>query len=190
MTPPTPPGAVTQLLADQADAPDLVDQLVPLVYDELREVAHRHLRRNAAPTIRTTELVHEAYDRLASSSQAPTSSRAHFFGAASRAMRQVLVDRARARQAQKRPQNRVSVDFGRFNASLADDRADEILAIHDALDRLAQVDERTARVVECRFFGGLSVEETAQTLDISPRTVKRDWQDARTWLFRELRADA
>lgn len=190
MSPSTPPGAVTQLLADQADAPDLIDQLVPLVYDELREVAHRHLRRNAAPTIRTTELVHEAYDRLASSSQAPASSRAHFFGAASRAMRQVLVDRARARQAQKRPQNRVSVDFGRLDAPLADHRADEILGIHEALERLARVDERTARVVECRFFGGLSVEETAEALDISARTVKRDWQDARTWLYHELQADA
>lgn len=184
---PAASGAVTRLLVHQADAPDLIDRLIPLVYDELREVARRHLRRHATPTIQTTELVHEAYDRLASSASVPASSRAHFFGAASRAMRQVLVDRARARNAQKRPQQRVSVDFGRFEASGADDSADDILAIHEALEQLERIDERAARVVECRFFGGLSVHETAAALDLSPRTVKRDWQDARTWLYKTLR---
>lgn len=191
MSAPAASGAVTRLLVEQADAPDLLDRLVPLVYDELRSVARRHLRRNVAPTIRTTELVHEAYGRLAAGARVPASSRAHFFGAASRAMRQVLVDRARRRQAQKRPQERVSVDFGRFEVADADGRADDILAIHESLGRLARLDERAARVVECRFFGGLSAEETAEALGVSARTVKRDWADARAWLYRDLRpADA
>ena len=175
---------VTRLLEEHAEAPDLVDRLVPLVYDELREAAHRQLRRSGPATIHTTELVHEAYAKLASSARAPASSRAHFFGAAARAMRQVLVDRARARTASKRPQHRVTVDFDR--ADLGDGAADEILAVHEALERLAAFDERAARVVECRFFGGLTEPETAEALGVGERTVSRDWALARAWLHTAL----
>lgn len=184
-----PAGPVTRLLSDHADAPDLVDRLVPLVYDELREAARRQLRRVGPQTIHTTELVHEAYAKLVSSARVPASSRAHFFGAASRAMRQVLVDRARARTAAKRSGGqRVTVDFDR--ADLGADPAEEILAVHEALERLAQFDERSARVVECRFFGGLTEPETAEALGISERTVTRDWADARAWLRAALQAEA
>jgi RNA polymerase sigma factor (TIGR02999 family) len=184
-----PAGPVTRLLSDHADAPDLVDRLVPLVYDELREAARRQLRRVGPQTIHTTELVHEAYAKLVSSARVPASSRAHFFGAASRAMRQVLVDRARARTAAKRSGGRrVTVDFDR--ADLGDDPAEEILAVHEALERLAEFDERSARVVECRFFGGLTEPETAEALGVSERTVTRDWADARAWLRAALRAEA
>ena len=181
-----PAGPVTRLLVDHADEPDLVERLIPLVYDELREAAHRQLRREQMATLQTTELVHEAYARLAAGS--PPESRAHFFGAAARAMRQVLVDRARARHAKKRPQERVTVDFARFDLT-AEEQAEEVLTIHDALDRLAAFDERSARVVECRFFGGFTMEETAEALGISVRTAARDWDDARAWLHRELHAE-
>jgi len=176
-------GPLTQMLVEHAGEGDLVERLIPLVYDELRRSAHHQLRRDQAATLQTTELVHEAYAKLAAG--APPESRAHFFGAAARAMRQVLVDRARARRAAKRPQNRVTMDGERMHAT-ADAQADEVLAVHDALEKLAKLDERAARVVECRFFGGLTVIETAEALGVSKRTAARDWDDARAWLHREL----
>ena len=183
---PTAPSPVTRILANHAGDDDLVEQLLPHVYDELRHSARRQLRRDSNATLQTTELVHEAYAKLARG--APPESRAHFFGAAARAMRQVLVDRARARNAAKRPQNRVAMEDAPTPS--VDPKADEILAVHDALTRLATFDERAARVVECRFFGGLSEAETAEALGVSDRTVRRDWTDARAWLHRELHGAA
>ena len=181
-------GPVTRLLIDGADTPDLVDRLLPLVYDELRHLARRHLQREHGPaTLHTTELVHEAYVKLVGGSRVPSESKAHFFGAAARAMRQVLVDRARARSAQKRPpaDGRVTVD-GLQLADAVQAEAADVLALHDALTRLAGVDARAAQVVELRYFGGLTVDEAAEVLGVTGRTVKRDWQAARAWLYRAL----
>lgn len=177
---------VTQLLvaADQGEA-GAIDRLMPLIYDELRQIAHRHLYGSEAQTLHTTDLVHEAYVKLFDRASVPSDSRAHFFGAAARAMRQVIVDYARKRTALKRGGKQKPVDLEQVDIAL-DMQADEVLALNDALDRLASLDARWARIVECRFFGGLSVEETALVMDISERTVKRDWRKARAWLYREL----
>ena len=182
-----PSGPVTRLLVEAADEPDLVDRLLPLVYDELRHLARRQLGRAGPATLRPTELVHEAYAKLVGGASVPASSRAHFFGAAARAMRQVLVDRARARGAQKRPPaaGRVTLD-GPLADETADDEAVRVLAVHDALERYAGLDARGARVVELRYFGGLTLAETAATLDVTIRTVTRDWRAARTWLYQAL----
>jgi RNA polymerase sigma factor (TIGR02999 family) len=157
--------------------------LLPMVYDELRRVARNHLRSQRADhTLQTTALIHEAYLRFAGAEGAGVQDRNHFMALASRMMRQVLIDHARGRVAAKR-QGGVRVTL-----SEAADVADEIdvLGIDEALTRLSEFDEQQARVVELRFFGGLSIQETADVLQISQSTVKRDWTMARTWLSREL----
>jgi RNA polymerase sigma-70 factor, ECF subfamily len=164
-----------------------VDALVPLVYDELRAMARRQLageRRHI--TLDTTGLVHEAYLRLVDDGRVPDQSRAYFFGAAAQAMRRVLVDAARGRKRLKRGGGLEALDLEGVQL-LADGFAAELLDLEDALVKLSDLYPRQARVVECRFFGGLSVEETAAALDLAPRTVKRDWALARAWLFRALR---
>jgi RNA polymerase sigma factor (TIGR02999 family) len=188
---PDPRDAVTAVLsAAGADGRDAVDALLPLVYDELRRVAHRHLARERGPrTLSTTALVHEAYLKLVDQEHAPVKSRAYFFAAAARAMRQVLVDAARRRGRLKRGAGERPLDLDDFQVSV-DDFAAELREVDEALDELALRFPRQARVVECRFFGGLSVEETAEALDLAPRTVKRDWSLARAWLYREMRGDA
>ena len=177
-------------------APEGMDRLIPLVYTELRRMAHRQL--SAEPvghTLSTTALVHEAYLRLADQTRAELANRAHFFALASRAMRRVLVDYARRHGADRRggaQQRRVSLEHAE---SVGDDalmmaaRRDELLALDEALERLSAVDERLARVVECRFFGGLTEGETAEALGVSRRTVASDWVMAKGWLYRALRAD-
>lgn len=187
-------GEVTHLLAlaSRGDR-DAVDRLVPILYDELRRIAHLRMRgERTGHTLETTALVHEAYLELAGLNQMEWRDRAHFLALAARAMRRVLIDHAVARNAQKRE--------GRLRAIPLDDaidlevvsgqRADELLALDDALQRLAVVSERQARVVECRFFAGMSVEETAEALGTSPATVKRDWTVARAWLHRDLEGSA
>ena len=165
----------------------MVDDLLPLVYDELREMAHRQLARERHRTaLSTTGLVHEAYMKLVDQAAVPAGSRSYFFGAAARAMRQVLIDAARRRKRLKRNAGREPLDLDDVDVAV-NDFAAELLDLDDALVRLAQLYPRQARVVECRFFGGLSVEETAEALDLGPRSVKRDWALARAWLFRELR---
>ena len=183
-----PRDAVTAVLgAARGDARDVVDELLPLVYDELRRIAHRHLgRERRQRTLSTTALVHEAYLKLVDTDRAPVKSRAYFFAAAAHAMRQVLVDAARRRGRAKRGGGEPPLDVDGVQISV-DDFAAELRDVDEALDRLARQFPRQARVVECRFFGGLSVEETAEALDLAPRTVKRDWSLARAWLFRELR---
>ena len=182
--------AVTAVLSDAGrDGRDVFDDLLPLVYDELRQMARRHLaRERRRRTLSTTGLVHEAYLKLVDEKQAPVRSRAYFFAAAARAMRQVLVDAARRRNRLKRGGGEAPLDLGDFQIAV-DDFAAELSDLDEALTRLAALFPRQARVVECRFFGGLSVEETAEALDLAPRTVKRDWSLARAWLFRELRGD-
>jgi RNA polymerase sigma factor (TIGR02999 family) len=176
------------LLAPAAEGTVVVDQLVPLVYDELRRMARRLLAGEAhAHTLDTTALVHEAYLKLVGSQDLPARGRDYFFGAAARAMRQLLVDAARRRRRQRHGGGERPLAL-----SLADPAAPaveaDVLEVDEALGRLALVYPRQAQVVECRFFGGLSVEETAAVLAVSPRTVKRDWLLAQAWLFRELRA--
>jgi RNA polymerase sigma-70 factor, ECF subfamily len=177
----------TALLAT-ADSGDGValERLVPLLYDELRAMAHRELARERRnETLQTTALVHEAYLKLVDDSRVTRRGRAYFFAAAARAMRQVLVDYARRRNAVKRGGGAqvLSLDEGQV---AVDEFAAELLDLDRALEQLATLNPRHARVVECRFFAGMSVEETAESLGVSPRTVKYDWALARAWLFDAL----
>ncbi|MEO1727563.1 MAG: ECF-type sigma factor [Bacteroidota bacterium] len=186
MPPPSSP-AVTQLLHEwQGGDEAALDRLMPLVYDELRQRAHYHMRHERdGHTLSTTALVHEAFLNLAGDGPAAWENRAHFFAIASRVMRRVLIWYARQRNAAKRGGGaaRLSLDEAML---LTDARLDDLLALDDALERLERLDPRLCRVVECRHFGGLSVQETATALSISPATVKRDWQTARAWLRRAL----
>ena len=165
---------VTSLLRD-LDGDDLVDALVPLVYDELRAIAHRQLGREWSPqTLTTTALVHEAYVRLVNPTRAGWEDRAHFYAAAARAMRHILIDRARRRHALKRGGTDRPLSLDDVQVAV-DEQAGALLSLDDALDRLAALRERLAQVVEMRFFGGMSEEETAHALGVSARTVRRDW---------------
>ena len=181
---PSDDGAPPPPHAGQGD--DGLDDVFPAVYEELRRVAHRHLRgERPGHTLGTTALVHEAYLELAKLDHVRWPGQAYVLAAASRAMRRILVDHAVARRAQKRGGG-VSAEPLDDAVAMAVERGDDLLALDEALDRLTAVSERSARVVECRFFGGMSVEETAEALGTSPATVKRDWTTARAWLNREL----
>ena len=177
---------ITLLLADWGQGDELAfEQLMPLVYEELRRMARGYIRRESnRHTFQTTELIHEAYLKLAQGEERRWQNRAHFFGVAAQAMRHILVDYARAKNSQKRGgwQERVS---------LAEDLAGpqvptEIIALDEALQRLAVLDQRKVQVVEMKFFAGLTTEEIAEVLKVSPKTVKRDWTFAQSWLLREL----
>lgn len=175
-------------------APEALDQVLPLVYSELRRIAHRQLAAEpTGHTLSTTALVHEAYLRFAREDRAEWSNRPQFFAIAARVMRRVLVDYARRHWAQRRGglgQQWVQLEEADDAGALAvASRADDLIALDEALERLAAVDERLGRVVECRFFGGLTEAETAVALGISQRTVARDWLMARGWLYRELQND-
>jgi RNA polymerase sigma factor (TIGR02999 family) len=175
-------------------APEALDHLLPLVYSELRRIAHRQLAAEpTGHTLSTTALVHEAYLRFAREDRAEWSNRPQFFAIAARIMRRVLVDYARRHWAQRRGgvgQQWVPLEEADDAGALAvASRADDLIALDEALERLAAMDERLGRVVECRFFGGLTEAETAEALGISQRTVARDWLMARGWLYRELQND-
>lgn len=169
----------------------VLDRLFPIVYDELRRIAHRRLGlERAEHTLGTTALVNEAYLKLVDQTRVNWTDRAHFFAVAANAMRRILVDYARRHRALKRggPASSLSLDDAAIDATLlADQRADTLVALDDALERLRDIDERVARVVECRFFGGLTEEETAEALGITSRTVRRDWVKAKGWLYEALR---
>jgi RNA polymerase sigma factor (TIGR02999 family) len=177
---------VTALLVAWGDGDETArSRLMDAVYDELRRVARRHLRRERDEhSLAPTALVHEAYLRLVDQRRVRWQSRAHFFGIAAQLMRRILVDHARSRAAAKRGSDRTVVLEGLEMETAPLDV--DVLALDAALDRLAAVDARQSRLVELRFFAGLTVEETAAALDIAPITVKRDWAHARAWLFREL----
>ncbi len=170
------------------------DTFFQQVYDELRAIAHARLRgEHAGVTLQSTELVHEAYLRLRPRHGAEWESRGHFFTAAAEAMRRILIDRARARgrlkrggDAEGRPAPKLSLDLAETAALADDDDPDTVLALDDAIERLAQHDERVARTVRLRFYAGLSVPEVAEALETSTRTVLRDWAFARAWLYGEL----
>lgn len=174
-----------------------IERLIPLVYEELRSVAHRQLAAEpTGHTLSTTALVHEAYLRLAGQNRVEWTNRAQFFALAALVMRRVLVDYARRHRAARRGgthQRRVSLEEadagGDTGALTAATRGDELLALDEALEQLAVVDARAARVVECRFFGGLTEAETAEALSLSRRTVAGDWLMAKGWLYRALAAD-
>ncbi|HEV2279387.1 MAG TPA: ECF-type sigma factor [Acidobacteriaceae bacterium] len=163
--------------------------LIPLVYRDLRLAAHRCLRAERSDhTLQSTELVHEAYLRLAGDHPLPTENRAHFVAIAARLMRQILVDYARRRSAAKRgPQYKLELDA---SFDLPQQETVDVVALDDALNRLSRRDVQQEKIVEMRFFGGLTVEETAMALEISPATVKRDWNMAKAWLMREVGGDS
>jgi RNA polymerase sigma factor (TIGR02999 family) len=168
-----------------------LDALIPLVYPKLKQLAERCRRSSTESTLQTTALVHEAYLRLVDLSSVTWQDRAHFFAMAAQIMRGILVDAARARRAQKRggllrrADHSTELDLDQI-PDLGSERSEEILAIHEALERLAKMDARHAQVVEMRFFGGLSVDETAEVLKLSPQSVMRDWKLAKAWLRREI----
>jgi RNA polymerase sigma-70 factor, ECF subfamily len=164
-----------------------LDELVPVIFEELRVMARRQLsRQHDRYTLQTTELVHEAYLRLAGDAQVTQRGRAYFYASAARAMRQVLVDAARRRNSAKRGSGAEALSLDE-QVGTVDAYADQLLDLDDALRELERRNARSARVVVCRFFGGMSVEDTAQALGVSPRSVKSDWALARAWLYDTLR---
>lgn len=180
---------VTELLAElRSGRREAFDQILPLVYHELRRVARRELAVRPNDSLSTTGLVHEMYLKFARAEKADWRNRAHFLSVASVAMRHILVDRARRRSAEKRGglQRHVTLDE---SLAPADDHAESLLELHEALEHLARIDQRLARVVECRFFGGMTEQETAEALHIGVRTVRRDWIKARGLLYHALGAD-
>ena len=163
-----------------------LEELTPLVYDELHRLAHQHMRREQpGHVLRTTALVNEAYIRLIDQSQVHFQNRAHFFGIAARLMRQILVDNARRRKVAKRGGGMITVPLDDVKA-LAQQQAANVLALDEALMTLAKKDPRQCQIVELRFFGGLSIEETAEVLKVSPGTVMRDWTFASAWLKSQI----
>jgi RNA polymerase sigma factor (TIGR02999 family) len=179
-------GNITELLLAWSSGDHrALDRLTPVVYDELRRIARSQLRREKGPlTLQTTALVHEAYLRLVNQNGVSWRDRLQFFGAAAGVMRRVLVDQARERMASKRGGGGVHLSLEEVPE--VPDRQIDLLLIHDCLNQLSALDERQGRIVELRFFGGLSIEETAELMGTSPMTVKREWAVARAWLFRQM----
>ena len=180
---------VTLLLQKWSEGDDsALEQLTPLVYDELHRLAHQHMRREKAGHIlQTSALINEAYVRLVDQVQTPWQNRAHFFGIAARLMRQILVDEARKQNSAKRGGAMVQVPLDDVG-TLAQAQAGNVIALDDALKHLEAIDKRQSNIVELRFFGGLSIEETADILKVSPGTVMRDWTFARAWLRSQMSA--
>jgi RNA polymerase sigma-70 factor, ECF subfamily len=178
--------ATDLLLQAHAGEPGAVEQVFPLIYEELRRLAHRQLmREGAGQTLSTTGLVHEAYLKLIDQTRVQWSGRAHFMAIAATAMRRILIDRARSRGSMKRGGGLRPIPIESVELA-AEERADLLLALDEALTRLHALDPRQAQVVECRFFGGMTEEETAAALGIGLRTAKRDWAKAKSWLFHEI----
>jgi RNA polymerase sigma-70 factor, ECF subfamily len=179
---------VTLLLSALTRGDDgAASKLIPVVYDELRRLAGSYMRRERADhTLQATALVHEAYLKLVEQRSVNWQSRAHFFGVAAQLMRRILIDHARGHSRQKRggDDQKVSLDEALI---FSEQQADELLAVDDSLNQLAKIDPRQAKVVEMRFFGGLSIEEAAEVLGVSPKTVKRDWSVAKAWLYADLK---
>jgi RNA polymerase sigma factor (TIGR02999 family) len=179
--------SVTQLL-EQWNNGDraALDKLMPLIYEELRKMARRYMsQQNAGHTLQTTALIHEAYLRMVKQKEKHFQNRAHFFGVAAQAMRHILVDYARTRRTAKRGGGIRPISLEEA-ALVTPERASELVAFDEALKELEELSQRQSRVVELRYFGGLSVEETATVLKVSPETVMRDWTMAKTWLHRAL----
>jgi RNA polymerase sigma factor (TIGR02999 family) len=184
------PPEVTQLLVAWSNGDRVAgDELMPLVYDELHRLAHRYMRKERpGGVLQTSALVNEAYLRLIDQKDVQWQNRAHFFGIAAQMMRRILVDHARGRQSAKRGggADPVPLDEGLI---VSNERNAEVLALDETLKTLAALDKRKSQIVELRFFGGLSIEETAEVLAVSPGTVMRDWTLAKAWLLREMSID-
>ena len=182
-----PPDDITQLLVDWGKGNKLaLDGLMPLVYDELHRIASRYLRRERqGHTLQTTALINEAYLRIVDQNRVNWQSRAHFFGVAAQMMRRILVDHARSHLYAKRGGGAQKLTLDEAIAT-PQERDLDLVALDDALTTLAQVDPQQSRIIELRFFGGLTIEETAEVIGISPATVKRDWNMAKAWLFGEI----
>lgn len=181
---------ITKLLGDWKNGDEMaLERVMPLVYDELRVMARRYMSSQpSGHTLQTTALIHEAYLKLAGNAEKRWENRTHFFGVAAQAMRHILVDHARSKRSEKRGGTTrvISLDDA---PAVSVERAAEILALDEALKGLEGLDARKGRVVELRYFGGFSVEETAEFLDVSVETVTRDWRFAKSWLLRELSAN-
>jgi RNA polymerase sigma factor (TIGR02999 family) len=186
---PTDPQPITELLLELRDGrAGVMDRLYPLVYDELRRVAQRAIRgEQSGHTLGTTGLVHEAYFRLADQTRLELRDRAHFFGIAARAMRHILVDHARRHRTAKRGGAAPVIALEEAVLGV-EDRAEALLALDEALRDLEALDPRLAQVVQCRFFGGLTEDETGEVLGVTARTVRRDWLKAKGWLYQQLKA--
>ena len=183
-------GEVTSLLAAWGKGDqNALNELMPLVYNELHRMARRAwIGQNHANTLQPTALLNEAYLKLAGAENASFQNRCHFFAVASTAMRQILVNHAKSRLAGKRGSGQIKVSIDDVQLAVNQEAA-EVVALHEALERLEAVDARKSRVVEMRYFGGLSIEETAEALGVSVITVNRDWRLARTWLMREMNGE-
>ena len=183
---------VTKLLVNWSRGDQAaLDELMPLVYGELRRLASAYLRRERSNhTLQSTALVNEAFLRMVQQHDVHWRNRAHFYAIAAQMIRRILVDYARAQHAEKRGSGAVKLELDdAMMAALPQQSRDvDLLGLNDALDRLAELDERQSRVVELRFFAGLSIEETAEVMHLSPASIKREWQTARAWLFREMSA--
>lgn len=181
---------LTELLDDwrQGDL-TAIEKLTPLIYDELRRIAHRYVQRERnGHTLETTALVNEAYLRLAGQKQIEWQNRSHFFAVTAQVMRHILIDHARRRRFLKHGGDAQQVSLSHA-AMMSEQRAAELVTLDEALDELAKLDGRKSRVVELRYFGGLSLEETAEVLEVSLMTVRRDWRAAKAWLFRRIKND-
>jgi RNA polymerase sigma factor (TIGR02999 family) len=188
MATPEPPDVTRLLLEWRQGQPAALDRLLPLVYSELKKIAHARMRAESphGNTLQTTALVNEAYVRLVDGTQVDWQNRVHFYAVCARLMRRILVDRARARRAGRRGGEAQPVPFGDWIGAVPA-KPEELLAVDEALERLSAGDARKGQVVELRYFGGLTLDETAAALGVSPETVTRDWKVARMWLARELR---
>lgn len=178
---------VTQLLISWSDGDKgALEQLLPMIYRSLQKIAHSHLNRErSSHTLQTTALVHEAYLKLIDQNSVEWKNRSHFFAIASQAMRRILLDHARKQIAEKRGGEREKISLEDVDIALVTSNR-ELLALDEALNELEKIDPQQSRIVELRYFGGLTVEETAEVLQISPRTVAREWAMARAWLYRNL----
>jgi RNA polymerase sigma factor (TIGR02999 family) len=186
-----PSNPVTELLVRwRGGDREALEELMPLVYDELRRLAHHYLRRERADhTLQSTALVHEAYLRLAGQNAPQWQNRAHFFGIAAHIMRQILVEYARGRNADKRGGSALTLTLDEAVA-ISQGTDVDVVALDKALSELSDLDAQQGRIVELRFFAGLTIEDTSEVLGISPATVKRDWVTARAWLFRAMTGEA
>ena len=182
--------SITQLLKEWRDGDETaLDRLLPLVYEELRRLAHHYMRRERpGHTLQTTALVNEVYLRLVDHKSMRWQNRAHFYAVAAQAMRRILIDHARSRNYLKRGGDVKMIQLEEA-ATVVQKQAADLIALDDALSELAAIDPRKSKIVEMRYFGGMSVEETAEALDVSPVTVMRDWSTAKAWLLRALSPD-
>ena len=182
------PEEITELLLDWGNGDKAaLDRVIPLVYQELRRLAHRQMRRErVGDTLQTTALINEAYLRLVDYQRVQPRDRAHFFAIAAQAMRRILIERARSRRSAKRGSGAQKVALDEAGV-LSDERAADLVALDEALTNLAAIDPRKAELVELRYFGGLTIDEAAEVLNVSTATVERDWHTAKIWLHREIK---